>query len=266
MRKTTKKTRTILDDWDDEDDDFDEPEPPAVKPGRNDPCWCGSGKKYKKCHLAADEEAERAEPDEPGPPEDPARAEAMGGLLDTADRIHKRRGIMEAARQYFGEEAREEEEMAAGSENFFLWYLFDFRPKATGRTAVEEHLRKHGDTISPEAREALEAWRDSRYGLFEVRQINGDVSCELKDVFAGDTVVIDRMEAAAELHSGDHVLARIEKWGGHVEFSGEPLPVPDEALPHLRKFIVAESNAAGQTPAAFVRANIPRLHRLVEDL
>jgi tetratricopeptide (TPR) repeat protein len=23
--------------------------------GRNDPCWCGSGKKYKKCHLAADE-------------------------------------------------------------------------------------------------------------------------------------------------------------------------------------------------------------------
>lgn len=24
-------------------------------PGRNDPCWCGSGKKYKKCHLASDE-------------------------------------------------------------------------------------------------------------------------------------------------------------------------------------------------------------------
>jgi methionyl aminopeptidase len=23
--------------------------------GRNDPCWCGSGQKYKKCHLEADE-------------------------------------------------------------------------------------------------------------------------------------------------------------------------------------------------------------------
>jgi len=22
------------------------------KTGRNDPCWCGSGKKYKKCHGA----------------------------------------------------------------------------------------------------------------------------------------------------------------------------------------------------------------------
>ena len=25
-----------------------------VKRGRNDPCWCGSGKKYKKCHAGAD--------------------------------------------------------------------------------------------------------------------------------------------------------------------------------------------------------------------
>ena len=27
-------------------------------PGRNDACWCGSGKKYKKCHLANDERME----------------------------------------------------------------------------------------------------------------------------------------------------------------------------------------------------------------
>lgn len=24
------------------------------RPGRNDPCWCGSGKKYKQCHLKSD--------------------------------------------------------------------------------------------------------------------------------------------------------------------------------------------------------------------
>ena len=30
------------------------------RPGRNDPCHCGSGKKYKKCHLAEDEERERS--------------------------------------------------------------------------------------------------------------------------------------------------------------------------------------------------------------
>jgi len=29
--------------------------------GRNDPCPCGSGKKYKKCHLPEDEAAKHAE-------------------------------------------------------------------------------------------------------------------------------------------------------------------------------------------------------------
>jgi hypothetical protein len=35
---------------------------PVAKPGRNDACWCGSGKKYKKCHLSGDakEDAQKA--------------------------------------------------------------------------------------------------------------------------------------------------------------------------------------------------------------
>ncbi len=41
-------------------------QPPAQQPvkksfipGRNDPCWCGSGKKYKNCHLSSDDEKMR---------------------------------------------------------------------------------------------------------------------------------------------------------------------------------------------------------------
>ncbi|MCA9968496.1 MAG: SEC-C domain-containing protein, partial [Anaerolineales bacterium] len=29
------------------------------KPGRNDLCYCGSGKKYKQCHLKLDQDAEQ---------------------------------------------------------------------------------------------------------------------------------------------------------------------------------------------------------------
>ena len=32
-----------------------------MKIGRNDPCHCGSGQKYKKCHLPADDAARSAE-------------------------------------------------------------------------------------------------------------------------------------------------------------------------------------------------------------
>jgi len=33
---------------------FNRPPKSAMNLGRNDPCWCGSGKKYKKCHYKSD--------------------------------------------------------------------------------------------------------------------------------------------------------------------------------------------------------------------
>ena len=39
------------------------PPAPDKKPERNDPCWCGSGRKYKACHEAFDEKVIRAETD-----------------------------------------------------------------------------------------------------------------------------------------------------------------------------------------------------------
>ncbi len=33
---------------------------PEQLPGRNDPCWCGSGLKYKNCHMRLDQERRRA--------------------------------------------------------------------------------------------------------------------------------------------------------------------------------------------------------------
>jgi len=33
---------------------------PHRKLGRNDPCWCGSGKKYKHCHMREDMHIEQS--------------------------------------------------------------------------------------------------------------------------------------------------------------------------------------------------------------
>jgi hypothetical protein len=64
----------------------------SARPGRNDPCYCGSGKKYKRCHLPIDEQAhfssmvsapvERAaEPPRPGADEKPG-SEGTGPMAD----------------------------------------------------------------------------------------------------------------------------------------------------------------------------------------
>jgi len=257
-----------LDEEDDDSDDEEEFEQPQVtmpKPERNDPCWCGSGKKYKKCHLEADEKAgrPRVEDDDPY---DEEREEAMNGLLATAGRVHKQRDMLEAAHQYFDSDVHEEAKMAKGSEEFFLWYLFAFRPESTGRTAVEEHLRKHGSTLGPGVRELLESWRDSRYGLFEVGTEQKRKVVELKDPYAGDGILVTDTVASVKLRAGDFVLARVADAHGYVAFIGEPLPVDRKVLPALQKFIDAEIRTTGQTPAEFVQANAHRMHRVLKQL
>jgi hypothetical protein len=57
-------------------------EAPHPRPGRNEPCHCGSGKKYKHCCLAKDEEADRASRLQqaaaaPPPPPPPPAEETM---------------------------------------------------------------------------------------------------------------------------------------------------------------------------------------------
>lgn len=37
--------------------------PKKVELGRNDICWCGSGKKYKRCHLEKDAYKKRMQDD-----------------------------------------------------------------------------------------------------------------------------------------------------------------------------------------------------------
>ena len=51
----------------------------VISLGRNDPCYCGSGKKYKKCHLNADQRV-RVEPRQS--PVDPGSTSAPGAIKD----------------------------------------------------------------------------------------------------------------------------------------------------------------------------------------
>ncbi len=57
-----------------------------TKTGRNDPCLCGSGKKYKRCCLAQDEAAERATRVAVQAAKPPPQA-VRGPLLDESDEL-----------------------------------------------------------------------------------------------------------------------------------------------------------------------------------
>jgi preprotein translocase subunit SecA len=59
----------------------------GARPGRNDPCWCGSGKKYKLCHMREDQQGTSS----PQAPQPKAPAAAASGQRRSGRRRRRRR-------------------------------------------------------------------------------------------------------------------------------------------------------------------------------
>jgi tetratricopeptide (TPR) repeat protein len=77
-----------------------------AKPGRNDRCLCGSGKKYKKCCLAREEAVER---------EQLAEAEAKRAENAATHRLHLRELRATIAARLSGLEGAHEDELTIAS-------------------------------------------------------------------------------------------------------------------------------------------------------
>jgi tetratricopeptide (TPR) repeat protein len=77
-----------------------------AKPGRNDPCPCGSGKKYKQCCLANEEALER---------EQATKAEARRAESAAKHRLHLREVRAAVAARLSGPDDGHEDELTAAS-------------------------------------------------------------------------------------------------------------------------------------------------------
>jgi hypothetical protein len=242
------------------------PEAPRVKPDRNGPCWCGSGKKYKKCHLAADEEAARStrRPEVGQPRPDPFYHSLLGKLLESVPQVRSRAEMREAYKLYFDSES------GAGfgdrgMEKFTEWSIFDFRPGGTGRTVVEEYIRRRPRLPARELA-LLESWRASRFALLEIQRIEPGTGVEVKDVFAGDRFFVHDVSSSRSLAQWDCLLTRVQQFEDRWIFTGSGLAISRTTLPLLVARIEEECGASGARAAGYVRANSHRLHRVLNEL
>jgi len=266
--------RILMEDEDEEEDEDDEEEvitPVAAppRPGRNDPCWCGSGKKYKKCHLAADEESERP---------NSARATKGRAAESLDERLHhdliehcaewrSKADFARAFLLYWGRLPEDPDQLEGELLGGFLeWYVHDFRPASTGRTLVEEYLRRRTGRLTAAERELVESWRDARFGVWEVQRVDEGSGVELQDLFAGDRFFVHDVNCSRSLVRWDCVLGRIYRSQGRWYLTGVGISLPRPLLPRFREQIERESREAGQDAAAFVRANSHRWHRVIEEL
>lgn len=177
-------------------------------PRRNDPCPCGSGRKYKNCHLGR-ELADRDERTEA------ARLGTLGGEVTNA--------IWEFAWERFGEDWADPAFELFFEQEGVLQLLVPFavhHVPIEGRTAAEWYADAHGPDLSEEERACLDAEREAWLSLWQVIEARPGDGLVLRDRLSGEVRDVVERTASRSLKAGQNILARLVELGDFVSING----------------------------------------------
>jgi hypothetical protein len=228
-------------------------------PGRNDPCWCNSGKKYKKCHLESDERGEGAPGGEPtvlrGRNEFAGLRKSLGDFLG---KVLPERDLKLALKRFVGDRPEEPQDAAVSVTD---WMLHDWAAPSLGRTVMEEFLDRRGSSLTKSEREMVEAWSRSIVGLYEVQELTAGTGFTLKDLIFGQTFFVHDVNMSTRLVRWDGLLARVVPGERGTELTGIGLTVPRHSLEPLRLWMEADREEAGLEWRDYLKENWPRVRR-----
>jgi uncharacterized protein YecA (UPF0149 family) len=193
----------------------------APKVGRNDPCPCGSGKKYKRCCLAK----AQAEPVED------LAWRRLRRLLDEHQRDMLRfvtnvygRDAIEEAWRYFvsdGEAAFDPE--TPHIQLFIPWFYHRWSPEAEessvrdkalhGVIPTAEYLRRK-KRLDPLLREYLESCLAAPFSAFEILRADPGRGLLVKDLLTGAQHDVTERSASVTMQQSDLVFGQVAKAGG----------------------------------------------------
>ena len=205
---------------DEPDDDAGEASPDGGKePGRNEPCPCGSGRKYKKCcmnrEIAGSSAAERIQ----------SVHELDYALI---------RDISRFAEANFGSVWKDfEKDFHDAAEEPGLaphWSTYHFRVR--GSTALARYLDHSRKESPPLIIEFLEAQAAAWLSVWEVTAVEPGKSLTLRDLLSDEQRIVWEKAGSETLVVRDALLARVVDFKGDTLLCGShsrPLPPLDAA-------------------------------------
>ena len=185
---------------------------PAPHPnlGRNDPCWCGSNRKYKKCHLHGQQLPieERA---------DWLYRKAMASLQDH-DRFTVQVVKAASARLSYRDDPRAL--AVVFSEHRLIWDVVLFEGGA-----FENFLTLRGSLLPEDERLLAEQWLLVKRSVHEVISVRSGEGMTLRDVRTGELKDVRERAGSTAVRVGHFYCARVVPAGETVQiFSGiEPV-------------------------------------------
>jgi hypothetical protein len=175
---------------------------PAFTPtvARNAPCPCGSGKKYKRCHLMSDEA--RAAPTK--------RTDAIYALDERL--IYALFGF---GRECWGERFVGDARVNAIGEATGLQLPFAmFAMRIDGSTPLERYLAARHKRLSAEERSWLRAQAAAWLSVWEATEVEPGVAVTFRDLLSGEARRVSDISLSHTIRVRDALLARVVDHAG----------------------------------------------------
>jgi hypothetical protein len=211
------------------------------KPGRNDSCPCGSGKKYKQCCLRVEENRERD--DQSGAV--PRAIQWLTAMHGPAVRKALDSGFFGGLdeNEYNSLPNLHNGAYQAVMTNAMEWLLSDgvMTIKGEERRVADVLLGRGGPLFSAEQRQWIQLLADSALRLYEVVEIKPGECMTLRDVLSPERPPVLAMEklGSRQAVKFDLIAARVIPLKDHFELSGSvylfPRNLSWELLEELRR-------------------------------
>lgn len=213
-----------------------------MKIGRNEPCPCGSGKKYKVCCGSAPESES---------PQTLAWRRLSRVVRNYAPKLlnfiaesHGPRAIPEAWKEFtlWNEEPFDPQspQMAL----FYPWLFHTWRP-LTGETEIETrclhsippsqaYLIARANSIDPLLYRYLSACLDSPFGFFEVISVDPGHGMQMREILTETPYSVLEHSASMSLQPGDTVYGMVVECDGVVMLEASaPIAIPIRLKPRI---------------------------------
>ena len=211
-----------------------------MKIGRNDNCYCGSGLKYKKCHMKIDQDKEKAQR---------ASKQAVQWLGRDLLAFARDERFAEAFATTLTEfwdgnyDISNAEEMSMDEAlRFADWFAFDYL-QPDGTRLIEVYKEEKWEDLSEVQQQVLDGWLEAgAFSGYELLGYDGQV-LQLREFFTDEEFEVYEPSGPGEVGIGEVILARLVKAFDQWEFSTSAAYLPIDEIGDIKEKVAAARTA-----------------------
>ncbi len=186
--------------------------------GRNEPCPCGSGKKYKKCCLQKNKSITFSRN---------KTSYAKGLYKNTENKIY--RYIRQANLQNEKKKCQSQfyvsqQRNSIINNQFKTYFVYDYKDDK-GRTIISKFIESNKSAMNRDQKNILNSMMKSSISIFKIDDI-GSIRAKIRNYFDDTKLIIEDIDSFEDLQNGDSFIGRFINIQGMNIFIDSCVKIP----------------------------------------